>query len=195
MVPSSFRILRQVLDRLEDSKTGRLLPESFHCARSPARGWSRPRHGRHPEGRGLQAPALGLRRRWRPGAADDTTDPVEVLLNRTWRPTCRSWAWTASRSLKNAGNVLRPTRPSSSVCACRRWWTAMRPRCSSRRCWRTTRLQRQSQLRARRPRRRLRRQGWNTPELAPWLSQALESASQDQFGAPAASSARAAPSR
>ena len=31
VVPSSFRILRQVLDRLEDSKTGRLLPESFHC--------------------------------------------------------------------------------------------------------------------------------------------------------------------
>ena len=32
LVPSSFRILRQVLDRLEDSKTGRLLPEGFHCA-------------------------------------------------------------------------------------------------------------------------------------------------------------------
>ena len=32
LVPSSFRVLRQVLDRLEDSKTGRLLPESLHCA-------------------------------------------------------------------------------------------------------------------------------------------------------------------
>ena len=31
MVPSSFRIMRQVLDRLEDSATGRLLPEAFHC--------------------------------------------------------------------------------------------------------------------------------------------------------------------
>jgi hypothetical protein len=31
LVPSSFRIMRQVLDRLEDSKTGRLLPASFHC--------------------------------------------------------------------------------------------------------------------------------------------------------------------
>jgi len=31
VVPSSFRILRQVLDRLEDSKTGHLLPDSFHC--------------------------------------------------------------------------------------------------------------------------------------------------------------------
>ena len=32
LVPSSFRILRQVLDRLEDSKTGRLLPESSSLA-------------------------------------------------------------------------------------------------------------------------------------------------------------------
>jgi hypothetical protein len=31
LVPSSFRIMRQVLDRLEDSKSGRLLPASFHC--------------------------------------------------------------------------------------------------------------------------------------------------------------------
>jgi acetylornithine deacetylase/succinyl-diaminopimelate desuccinylase-like protein len=31
VVPSSFRIMRQVLDRLEDSKNGRVLPQSFHC--------------------------------------------------------------------------------------------------------------------------------------------------------------------
>jgi acetylornithine deacetylase/succinyl-diaminopimelate desuccinylase-like protein len=31
LVPSSFRIMRQVLDRLEDSATGRMLPASFHC--------------------------------------------------------------------------------------------------------------------------------------------------------------------
>src|SRR5574343_1923139 len=31
LVPSSFRIMRMVLARLEDSQTGRLLPASFHC--------------------------------------------------------------------------------------------------------------------------------------------------------------------
>jgi acetylornithine deacetylase/succinyl-diaminopimelate desuccinylase-like protein len=31
LVPSSFRIMRQVLDRLEDAKTGQLLPAVFHC--------------------------------------------------------------------------------------------------------------------------------------------------------------------
>jgi len=33
LVPSSFRILRQVLDRLEDSASGRLLPPQFYCRR------------------------------------------------------------------------------------------------------------------------------------------------------------------
>ena len=37
VVPSSFRILRHVLDRLEDSATGRLLPASFHCDVPPDR--------------------------------------------------------------------------------------------------------------------------------------------------------------
>jgi acetylornithine deacetylase/succinyl-diaminopimelate desuccinylase-like protein len=31
IVPSSFRVLRHVLDRLEDSATGRLLPAALHC--------------------------------------------------------------------------------------------------------------------------------------------------------------------
>jgi len=31
LVPSSFRILRHLLDRLEDSASGRLLPAQFHC--------------------------------------------------------------------------------------------------------------------------------------------------------------------
>ena len=37
LVPSSFRIMRMVLDRLEDSSTGRLLPASFHCEVPPER--------------------------------------------------------------------------------------------------------------------------------------------------------------
>ena len=37
VVPSSFRILRHLLDRLEDSASGRLLPASFHCEVPPER--------------------------------------------------------------------------------------------------------------------------------------------------------------
>ncbi|MGZ5187277.1 MAG: M20/M25/M40 family metallo-hydrolase, partial [Caldimonas sp.] len=86
LVPSSFRVLRHVLDRLEDSKTGRLLPESLHCA--------------IPADRIEQAKATAAilgdevwkRFPWACGAdgaatLPTTTDPVEALLNRTWRPT------------------------------------------------------------------------------------------------------------
>ena len=110
LVPSSFRILRQLLDRLEDSKTGRLLPQSFHCE--------------VPADRLLQAQAtakiLGdeLYKRF-PWAHYDcegstrfslptTTDPVEALLNRTWRPTLSVTGADGLPALKDAGNVLRP---------------------------------------------------------------------------------------
>ena len=89
VVPSSFRIMRQVLDRLEDSATGRLLPSVFHCE-VPAERVEQAR---------ATAAILGdeLHRRF-PWAHHDcggstvfalptTTDPVDALLNRTWRPT------------------------------------------------------------------------------------------------------------
>jgi len=110
VVPSSFRIMRHVLDRLEDSTTGRLLPQSFYCA--------------IPADRLAQAKAtaatLGdeLYKRF-PWAHYDcegssaftlpmTTDPVEALLNRTWRPTLSVTGAEGFPALKDAGNVLRP---------------------------------------------------------------------------------------
>ena len=110
LVPSSFRIMRQVLDRLEDSATGRLLPASFHCE--------------VPADRLAQAHAtaaiLGdeIYKRF-PWAHYDcggatsftlptTTDPVEALLQRTWRPTLSVTGAEGFPALKDAGNVLRP---------------------------------------------------------------------------------------
>jgi hypothetical protein len=86
VVPSSFRILRQVLDRLEDSATGRLLPESF-----PLRDPGRPPGPGQATARSW-ATKVWKRFPWACGAdggptLPTTTDPVEALLNRTWRPT------------------------------------------------------------------------------------------------------------
>jgi acetylornithine deacetylase/succinyl-diaminopimelate desuccinylase-like protein len=110
LVPSSFRIMRQVLDRLEDSATGRLLPEMFHCE-VPAERVEQAR---------ATAAILGdeVYKRF-PWAHHDcggssvfalptTTDPVEALLNRTWRPTLSVTGADGFPELKNAGNVLRP---------------------------------------------------------------------------------------
>jgi acetylornithine deacetylase/succinyl-diaminopimelate desuccinylase-like protein len=110
LVPSSFRIMRQVLDRLEDSATGRLLPASFHCE--------------VPADRLAQAKAtaaiLGdeIHKRF-PWAHYDcggssvftlptTTDPLQGLLARTWAPTLSVTGAEGLPALQDAGNVLRP---------------------------------------------------------------------------------------
>ena len=87
LVPSSFRILRQVLDRLEDSAdrppAARELPlrdcrpSRLEQARATA---------------AILGDEVWKRFPWACGAdggptLPTTTDPVEALLNRTWRPT------------------------------------------------------------------------------------------------------------
>ena len=110
LVPSSFRIMRQVLDRLEDSATGRLLPASFHCE-VPAERLNQAR---------ATAAILGdeVHKRF-PWAHYDcagssvftlptTTDPVQALLNRTWTPTLSVTGAEGFPAIRDAGNVLRP---------------------------------------------------------------------------------------
>ncbi len=110
LVPSSFRILRQVLDRLEDSGTGRLLPRELHCDVPPER---------LAQARATAA-ILGddLFRRFPwvhydcGGTAQSvlpmTGDAVDALLARTWRPTLSVTGAEGLPPLREAGNVLRP---------------------------------------------------------------------------------------
>jgi acetylornithine deacetylase/succinyl-diaminopimelate desuccinylase-like protein len=184
LVPSSFRILRQVLDRLEDSRTGRLLPESFHCAVPRAR---------EQQARATAAilgDTVWQRFPWACGAdggpvLPTTTDPVQALLERTWRPMLSVTGAEGLPQLASAGNVLRP-------------YTAFKL---------SVRLPplvdgHQASLRLKQllednapynakvtfhPDGRagaLGATGWNAPDLAPWLEQALNAASRAQFGAP-----------
>jgi len=184
LVPSSFRILRQVLDRLEDSRTGRLLPESFHCQIPDARLAQ------------VQATAAILgdlvwkRFPWACGAdggpaLPTTTDPVEALVNRTWRPTLSVTGAEGFPELSNAGNVLRP-------------YTAFKlslrlpPLVDGHRASLELKglLEDNAPYNAKvtfQPDGRagaLGATGWNAPDLAPWLEQALNAASTAQFGAP-----------
>ncbi len=107
IVPSSFRILRHVLDRLEDSATGRLLPGSLHCevpaerveqARAAARILGDEVWKNYPWACGAEGrPALPT-----------TDDPVEALLDRSWRPSLAVVGADGFPETRNAGNVLRP---------------------------------------------------------------------------------------
>ncbi|MBK8063963.1 MAG: M20 family metallopeptidase [Betaproteobacteria bacterium] len=184
LVPSSFRILRQVLDRLEDSATGRLLPESFHCALPAAR----------LEQARATAQILGdevwKRFPWSCGAEGapvlpTTTDPVEALLNRTWRPALSVTGADGFPELNNAGNVLRPhTAFKLSLRlpplvdghqAALRLKALLEDNAPY-----DARVTFQPDGRAG----AYGASGWNAPSLSPWLEQALNSASQAHYGAP-----------
>ncbi|HEX5805758.1 MAG TPA: M20 family metallopeptidase [Macromonas sp.] len=182
VVPSSFRIMRQVLDRLEDSATGRLLPPQFHVA--------------IPAERVAQAQAtadlLGeeVYRRF-PWAHHDcggaslvtlpvTQDPVEALLNRTWRPTLSVTGAEGLPSMQNAGNVLRP-------------YTAFKlslrlpPTANAAQAVQDLKnlLEDNAPYQARvtfEPEGAA--SGWDAPAMAPWFGQALQVASQAHFQAP-----------
>ena len=184
LVPSSFRILRQVLDRLEDSKTGQLLPQSFHCE-IPA---SRVEQAR------TTADILGdevwKRLPWACGAdggptLPTTTDPVQALLNRTWRPTLSVTGVDGFPELSSAGNVLRPFTAfklslrlpplvdghEASV----RLKTLLEDNAPY-----NAKVSFHADGRAG----ALGASGWDAPALAPWLEAALNSASNTHFGAP-----------
>ena len=184
LVPSSFRILRQVLDRLEDSATGRLLPESFHCEIPAAR---------IEQARATAAilkDEVWRRFPWACGAdggpsLPTTTDPVEALLNRTWRPTLSVTGVDGFPELKNAGNVLRPytafklsLRLPPTVdghLASERLKALLEDNAPYNAKVTFHADGRTGALGA---------TGWNAPELAPWLERALNTASIAHYGAP-----------
>ena len=182
LVPSSFRIMRQVLDRLEDSATGRLLPASFHCE-VPADRLAQAR---------ATAAILGdeiyKRFPWAHYDCDGattfalptTTEPVQALLNRTWSPTLSVTGADGFPELKNAGNVLRPytafklslrlpplVDAPEAVAKMKALLEDNAP------------YQAKVTFHAEGA-----ATGWNAPSTAPWFEQALNEASNAHFGAP-----------
>ena len=181
LVPSSFRIMRQVLDRLEDSATGRLLPASFHCE--------------VPANRLAQAQATAAilgeevykRFPWAhydcggstTFALPTTTDPLQALLNRTWLPTLSVTGAEGFPSIQDAGNVLRP-------------WTAFKlslrlpPLVDA-----AAAVQELKALLEDNAPYQAKvtfdsgggATGWNAPAATPWFETALNEASQAHFGA------------
>jgi acetylornithine deacetylase/succinyl-diaminopimelate desuccinylase-like protein len=182
LVPSSFRIMRHVLDRLEDSETGRLLPKSFHCE-IPAE-----RLAQAEATAGILGDAIYTRFPWAHHdcggsslvALPTTLDPVEALIRRTWKPTLSVTGAEGFPALKDAGNVLRPYTAfklslrlpplidaASAVAELKTLLEDNAPY--------QAKVTFHSESTS---------SGWNAPNTAPWFEQALNSASQAHFQAP-----------
>ncbi|WP_066455301.1 M20 family metallopeptidase [Castellaniella caeni] len=180
VVPSSFRILRQLLDRLEDSATGRVLPQSFYCDIP----------GEREDQVRATAAILGdevwKRFPWACGADGGfvlpmTRDPQQALLNRTWRPALSVTGAEGLPPLASAGNVLRPRTAFKLSLRLPPLVDAAQAAHELK-----TLLEDNAPYQARvlfQPDPGVAK-GWNAPATAPWLANALEAASQQYYQAP-----------
>ena len=102
IVPSSFRILRSLISRLEDETTGEIRVAEFH-APIPS--------GRVEEAQAAAA-SLGdgvwTKMPLVDGMRPVSPEPVQLILNRTWRPALAITGLDGAPAIANAGNVLRP---------------------------------------------------------------------------------------
>ncbi|HET8703841.1 M20 family metallopeptidase [Castellaniella sp.] len=180
VVPSSFRILRHLLDRLEDSGTGRVVPSSFHCD-IPAE-----RAGQARAAARILGDEVWKRFPWSCGAEGGVvlpmaTDPCEALLNRTWRPALSVTGADGLPPLASAGNVLRPRTAFKLSLRLPPLVDAGAAADELKRL-----LEQDAPYRARvlfQPDPGV-AGGWNAPESAPWLIDALDAASRQYFDAP-----------
>jgi acetylornithine deacetylase/succinyl-diaminopimelate desuccinylase-like protein len=176
IVPSSFRIVRQLLDRLEDPVTGASRLPELAAAIPPQR-----RQQAQAAAAILGDGVLGGFRTV-PGLRGVSADPAELLLNSTWRPTLSVVGQEGLPPLKTAGNVLRartafklsfrlpPTADARAAQeAIRRALEADPPY--------------GAQVTVRFPDAA---GGWDAPALAPWLERATREASERYYGKDAA---------
>ena len=100
VLPSSFRILRLLLDRIEDSATGRLLLRTANV--------DIPEHRIHEAGIAAAAfPALSSSFRPVAGVQPMGADAHAELLNETWRPALEVIGVDGLPPVADAGNVFR----------------------------------------------------------------------------------------
>ena len=172
IVPSSFRIIRMLLDRLEDASTGEIVPEWLHVevpaerleeAKATARVLGDDVWSKFPFAAGVQPV---------------TKEPLELLLNRTWRPALSYIGQAGMPDLLQGGNVLRP---KTSIKLSLRVPPSLDATDLDRRL--KDLLESDPPYGARvsfEPEKG--GGGWVAPKIAPWLSDSVERASQTYFG-------------
>ena len=173
VVPSSFLVLRQLLDRLEHNGEV-LLPECHAPIAEHRRQQAETAAGVLGEMLHRRFPLAG-------GTRLLSDDGAELILNRTWRPALSVTGAGGLPPVDSAGNVMRPgTALKLSM--------RLPPTCSA-----AAATQRIRQLLTEDTPYGARVSfesdwdcgGWEAPELAPWLEHAIDEASNIHFGRPA----------
>jgi acetylornithine deacetylase/succinyl-diaminopimelate desuccinylase-like protein len=175
IVPSSFRIVRQLLSRIEDAETGRILTKELQ-ADIP--------NDRLVQARAVAAtlgPTVQGKVPLLPGMRAMSTDPLELILNSTWRPMLAVTGVDGIPPIHSAGNVLRPM--TAFVLSIR-----LPPTVDPKRAAQAIKetLERDPPYGAKVTFKvESSMGGWNAPSNAPWLEAAAQQASTACFGAAA----------
>jgi acetylornithine deacetylase/succinyl-diaminopimelate desuccinylase-like protein len=176
IVPSSFRILRRLLSRLEDEQTGTIRPAELYVQIPPER---------VAQAR-LASVALGdavyTKFPLKTGMSPMSDDLTELVLNRTWRPQLAVTGIDGLPSPVDAGNVLLPSTVAKLS-------LRLPPNLDSAKASDLIHklLEKDPPYGARvafEPESHA--VGWHAPTLSPWLEQSLARASETVFGAPLA---------
>jgi acetylornithine deacetylase/succinyl-diaminopimelate desuccinylase-like protein len=175
IVPSSFRILRMLLSRVEEERSGKLIPPIFHAS-VPAQ-----RRQQAEAAAKTLGDTIHAKFPWTPGTRPVKDDLVDLVLDNTWGSTLSVTGASGIPEMKNAGNVLRP---NTTVKLSFR----LPPTTDAERAAREvknllesdapygarTRFEVQSAM-----------SGWSAPEVRPWLERSMREASRTYFGADA----------
>jgi len=176
VVVSSFRILRQLLARIEDIETGAIKGAAFN-AQIPE---ERQRQAK------VAAQALGdqvyAKFPFVDGMKPNGAELDQLVLNRTWRPALSITGFAGAPEPVNAGNVLRPFTEAKLSLRVPPTADAKKASAELKRILETdppygAKVSYVSEKDG---------SGWNAPKTAPWLEAAIEDASQKSFGKPAA---------
>lgn len=176
IVPDSFRIIRQLLDRVEDEVSGEIKLPQLYCD--------------IPDERFKQAKqcaeALGDEVYsgfpWKKGVKPVTHDKQQLILNRTWRPALTVTGADGFPPIANAGNVMRPVSslklsmrlpplvdPKKAAFVLHETLTQSPPYHA------TVSFKMDDGSK-----------GWNAPKLSDWLAKAADEASMTYYAKPAA---------
>ncbi len=176
IVADSFRIARQLINRLEDEVTGEIKLSELYCE-IPAERKKQARDCAHALGNHVfdEFP-------WHAGVKPVISDKQELILNRTWRPALTVTGADGFPPIANAGNVMRPL---TAFKLSMRLPPLVNPKEAA--------LVMQKTLTEHPPYHAKvsfsvgdGSKGWNAPEMAPWLTKAADAASSAYYGKPVA---------
>jgi acetylornithine deacetylase/succinyl-diaminopimelate desuccinylase-like protein len=175
VIPSTFRIGRMILSRIEDEQTGEILPNELRVPMPPDRVQQAAETAAEMTG------TLAGKFPFLEGVEPVTEDPTEQLLNRTWRSQLEITGAAGFPPVERAGNVLRAI---TSLYLSLRLPPTLEPVEASDHLERI--LTEDPPYGAKVSYRADKKStGWNAPAFAPWLERSLHEASTAAFGNPA----------